>query len=281
MIHKLQIETGSLEWLYTPDIEYIRYGDLSRKLQLILPYRWPWEEDERFPLVVYIPGSAFYRQEMYHHVPDYGKLAAYGYVVAAVQYRESEIVKFPGQIHDINNAVAFLKEHAAEYHIDPDRIFLMGHSSGAYNALMTGMTSGLSEFDLGMGHSFRGIVAASAPSYLNYEPMIPDKGLTEYDPEWFRPELDMLGLGRFEEDMPLFQHARVENYVNRNIPPVLLLHGDRDEDVVVENSRKLYAALQRWGKEAEYYEIEGQGHGGPMLWDARLLDTVDAFLRGH
>lgn len=280
MFQKITIETSGLEWLYVPDVEYACYGSLSRKLQMIIPWRPHWEEDTRYPLVVYLPGSAFYRQEMYNSVPEFEKIARRGFVVAALQYRESDIAKFPAQILDVNHAISFLKGKAAEFHIDPGRIFLWGHSSGAYNSLMAGVTSGLPEFDGGANHTVSGIVSASAPSYLSFEPEVLDKGLTEYDPKDYLPELDMLGLNRFEENMELFRKACVESYVNRDIPPILLFHGDRDADVTVENSRKLYRALTEAGKQAVYYEIENAGHGGSMLWEDKFLDLATDFLRG-
>lgn len=279
MFQKIIIETEGLEWLYVPDVEYANYDGLSRKLQMIIPWRCHWEEDIRYPLVVYLPGSAFYRQEMYNSVPEFEKIAQRGFVVAALQYRESNLAKFPAQIRDVSNAITFLKHKAQEFHIDPDRIFLWGHSSGAYNSLMAGVTAGLAEFDGGAGHAIRGIVAASAPSYLSFEPEVLDKGLTEYEPKDYLPELDMLGLSRFEEDMELFRKARVESYVNRDIPPILLLHGDRDIDVTVENSRKLYRALMDAGKRVVYYEIENAGHGGSMLWEDKFLDLATDFLK--
>lgn len=279
MFQKITIETDGLEWLYVPDEEYANYDGLSRKLQMIIPWRRHWEEDTRYPLVIYLPGSAFYRQEMYNSVPEFEKIAQRGFVVAALQYRESNIAKFPAQIRDVNNAITFLKGKAAEFHIDPDRIFLWGHSSGAYNSLMAGVTAGLPEFDGGANHAVRGIVSASAPSYLSYEPEVLDKGLTEYEPRDYLPELDMLGLGRFEEDMELFHKSRVASYVNRDIPPILLFHGDQDTEVTVENSRKLYKALTDAGKQVVYYEIENAGHGGSMLWEDKFLDLATEFLK--
>lgn len=279
MKRTLCMECDSLEWLYIRDVTYADYGDVTRALQLIAPHRPHWESDTRYPLVVYLPGSAFYRQDMYCGIPHFARLAQRGFVVAALQYRESQIAKFPAQIRDVHNALSFLKDNAAAYHIDPERIFLMGHSSGGYNSLMAAFTCGLPEFDGGANHTLRGVVAMSAPSYLNYEVQILDRNKIGYEPEDFRPELDMLGLARFEDDPELFQKSRVENYVNRNIPPVLLFHGDADGDVFVENSRKLYRRLTEAGKEALYYELPGIGHGGAWLWDGQILGLVEDFLR--
>lgn len=269
--YKIRIDCDSPQWLYIPDVEYKKYGDISRKLQMIVPYA----TDKKYPLIVYLPGSAFYRQEMYNSVPEFGKLAERGFVVAALQYRESQIAKFPAQIEDVHNAITFLKAKAEEFHIDFDHIFIMGHSSGAYNSLMAGVTEA--------EYRISGVIACSAPSYLSYEPEVLDAGLTDYKPEDYRPELDMLGIARFEDDMALFHRARVATYVTpqREIPPILLIHGNRDGDVTVENSRKLYRELTVSGKDVTYYELTGQGHGGAWLWDKTTLDIAAEFCRRY
>lgn len=276
MFQRITVKNDALQWRYVPDVEYANYDGLSRALQLLVP-ACP-QADARYPLIVYLPGSAFYRQDMYSDVPQFAMLARRGFMVAALQYRESQIAKFPAQIRDVHSAITYLKTNAGRFHIDPQRIFLWGHSSGAYNCLMAGVTAGLPEFDGGANHRVRGIVAVSAPSYLSFEPNVLDKGLTQYVPADYQPELDMLGLARFEDDMALFHRSRVESYIHRDIPPILLFHGDLDEDVTVENSRKLYRALTDAGKPVTYYELENAGHGGPMLWEDKLLDLATDFL---
>lgn len=65
----IKTERDELEWIYIPDITYCEYGDVKRRLQLIVPYRQEWKGDRKYPLVVFIPGSAWYRQEMYNGIP--------------------------------------------------------------------------------------------------------------------------------------------------------------------------------------------------------------------
>lgn len=274
---QIQIDCQPIEWLYIPDVEYHQYGTVSRKLQMIVPFG----TEKTYPLIVYLPGSAFYRQEMYLGVPQFARLARRGYVVAALQYRESEIAKFPAQVQDVHNAISFLKEKASDFHIDPDKIFLMGHSSGGYNALMAGLTTGLPEFDGGANHRIRGIVPMSAPCCLKFEMGMTIPGKVSYDPNDYRPELDMLGLARFEDDPPLCRRARPDTYVtpDRRIPPIALIHGDQDSVVHIDNSRNFYAALQNCGTEATLYEIVGKDHGGAWLWDDQTLDIVDHFFQ--
>lgn len=62
----IAVEKKDLEWLYVPDVEYGEFGGIKRHLQLIIPFKRAWQEKEKYPLVVFIPGSAWHRQEMYN-----------------------------------------------------------------------------------------------------------------------------------------------------------------------------------------------------------------------
>lgn len=75
MIKRINISCDSLEWLYSQDWEYHNYGDCKRHLQMIIPYRREWNNDEKFPLILFIPGSIWYKQEMYNDITKLTKLA--------------------------------------------------------------------------------------------------------------------------------------------------------------------------------------------------------------
>lgn len=83
------------------------------------------KEDEKYPLILFIPGSAWHKQEMYNDIPQYADIAKRGFVVAAMEYRESDIAAFPAQIEDVGNALQFISTVADRFHIDMGRIFLM------------------------------------------------------------------------------------------------------------------------------------------------------------
>ena len=58
-----------------------------------------------------------------------------------------------------------------------------------------------------------------------------------------------------------------------------MFHGKADETVSIENSRNLFALLQKYDKDVEYYEIEKAGHGGAVYWTDEILDIVENFIR--
>jgi len=88
-------------------------------------------------VILFIPGSAWHKQEMYNDIPQYAMLAKRGYVVAAIEYRESDIASFPAQVEDVCNALKFLPAIADMFHMDMEKIFLMGNSSGGHIAMMS------------------------------------------------------------------------------------------------------------------------------------------------
>ena len=85
------VSLDTLEYLYVPDVAYATYGETQRKMQLIIPYRSQWPDGETVPLIVFLPGSAWYRQEMYNSIPALAKLAERGFAVASVQDRKSVV----------------------------------------------------------------------------------------------------------------------------------------------------------------------------------------------
>lgn len=269
---KLRIDAPEVEWLYSPDWVYHDYGNCPRHLQMPLPYRREWPEGARYPLILLIPGSAWLRQEMYNDVPKYARLAARGCIVAAMQYRESALAPFPAQVEDVANAVAFLRSRAELLHFDPERLFLMGNSSGGHVALMAALLSahGLCAPPTGL----RGVIAQSAPTDLllcAQRPLPP--GMAR------RPVEALLGVAGMQGNEALARRASCGMYITEDVPlpPVLLFHSEGDPVASVEHSRRLREALARTRHEVSYYELEGDAHGGEVFYSERVLESIQSF----
>ena len=128
--------------LYLNDVEYRTTGDMPLRLQLLIPMcrnrRFDRPSDEpapALPCVVFVQGSAWMKQRIYGNVPNISRLAIRGFVCAIVEYRHSGIAWFPAQAVDALNAIRFLKQHAADFWIDPEKIILAGDSSGGHTAM--------------------------------------------------------------------------------------------------------------------------------------------------
>lgn len=275
MKERIQVETKSdeLQWLYSPDWEYCDYGDCKRHLQIIFPYRREMRSEEKYPLILFIPGSAWHRQEMYNDIPQYAALAQRGFVVAAMQYRESDIAQFPAQIDDVCNAINFIPTIADNFHIDTNHIFLMGNSSGGHIAMMAMLFSahGLCE------------------SLPNISGVIVESGSTDIVicakdalPPWMkiRPSAVLLGVDRIEGNEEIARKASCGMYITEDIqlPPVLLIHSEYDPIVSAENSRVLYERLTKTNHAVDYYELaDHDAHGGMTFYDSKILNIIQEF----
>ena len=254
------------EWLYAPQEPYVSYGGVTLYLQLIFPYRRDITEGERYPVILYIPGAAWYRQEMYNSVPQWAKLAEKGAVVAAVQVRASTEAKFPAQTEDVLAAMRHLAKDAAKWHIDPHRMYLAGQSSGGHIALMTLLTK-LGEIGEAPDFTLRGLIAVSAPTDLR----LCGGG----------PTMDLLGVSSMEAEPDKVAAASCDTYISREtpLPRILLIHGTMDETVSILHSERLHRQLLIAGKRVEFLQVSGAGHGGAWQWREPLLERVMKFVR--
>lgn len=247
------------EWLYAPDVVYHADNALTRRLQCVLPYRRVWPSDIRYPLVVFIPGAAWQRQEMYNGLPGLCALARRGYAIASVQVREAALAPFPAQTEDIMRAMTFLEEHAADFHLDMNRVVLAGDSSGAHLALMAVLSGRC---------AVQGVIDLYGPT-----DMLLCGGA---------PSLSLLGIDDMAVHPDKAAAASCGHYIAaaRPIPPILIAHGLMDQTVSPEHSRRLQEQLLTCGKRCEAVYVENAGHGGSFWWSETMLDVMDRFMAG-
>lgn len=277
MYKKIKIESDEIEWLYSPDWEYYDYGNCKRHLQLILPFKRQWLQDEKFPLILMIPGSAWHKQELYNDIPKFAELAKRGFAIAVLEYRESDIAHFPAQIEDVSNAFDFIASKAEQFHFDMDKLFIMGNSSGGHIAMMSVLYN---------AHhlckplpKIRGVISESGSTDI----LICAK---ETLPSWMkvRPSNVLLGIDKIEGNEELAKKASCAMYITEDIkiPPVLLLHSENDPVVSVENSRFLYKNLIKSNHESDYYELDNNNaHGGITFFSTTILDIIQDFCNKH
>lgn len=260
------------------DIGYIKRDSGELYLQILTPIN----PSRKTPLIVFIPGSAFRKQDVKSRIPQLSLWAARGYAVALLEYRGSETAPFPAQVLDAKAGIVFMKEHAEKYNIDPEKIIVMGDSSGGYTALMAGVTSGVSELEENLSTKFNANVYKivdfygptnietmnDAPSSQNH--ILPDS-----------PEGCLIGGKNVLENPELVYPTVVKNYISkdRDIPPILMFHGSNDELVPFEQSCELFEVLKSMNKEAQLYQIENAHHGDREFWSKTVLDIVEDFIR--
>ncbi|MDT8719380.1 alpha/beta hydrolase [Clostridium sp. 19966] len=282
---KLELPKYDLEWLYVPDVVYAEYDNCKRHVQLIVPYRRNWH-GEKYPLIVFVPGSAWYKQDMYSKVPMLGRLAERGYAVAAVEYRESTIAPFPAQVQDVKAAIRFLRSKAEEFHLDGEKVFVFGDSSGGHTALLVGLTENIIELDTKMYQEYsckvNGIIDFFGPTDITKcrEESAPEE---EFLVGGFTPTENLLGGVDVHSAAELAEKASCKRYIDKAIPipPVLVFHGTEDAIVSINQSILLYNKLIKEEKEAIFYSVEGGNHGGAMYWCSEVMDIIEEFIKKH
>lgn len=233
----------------TLDIEYGKGGDLPLYLDLYQPE----VTDGKQPgLLLYYGGG--WRQGRKDQLRSYAQhFAKNGYVVAAVQYRLREIGRWPNSIQDAKCAVRWMRAHADQYGIDPERLGVMGNSAGAYLALMVGYTPDVPEFEGDGGwpeHSsaVQAVVDVYGPVDFT-EPIRRN-----------HPLILAYMNGTYEEDPSRYEKASPIRYVTPTTPPTCVIHGTVDMLVPVHQSDWLVEKLREEGVPHLYSRIDGWPH---------------------
>ena len=267
------------------DVVYQKRGATELHLQILSPVAPNAVSDPAvplLPLVLYIPGSAFHKQDVPAMTVMAGLVACRGFVVAMVEYRGSEEAPFPAQALDAKAAVRYMKCHAHEYGADPSKTVIMGDSSGGHTALMAGLTAGVPSLEepdeKNCSSAVNGIIDIFGPvniATMNQELSSMDHRSAD-SPEGF-----LIGQNPVLEHPELVKPTVVTNYISpeREIPPVLIIHGSNDELVPFSQSCELYDAMKAAGKEADFYQILGAHHGGPEFWSSEVIRLMEEFIR--
>lgn len=217
------------------------------------------------PIVVFFYGGSWRTgaKERYAFV---GKaLAARGAIVVIPDYRLVPDVRYPDFIEDNAAAVAWVRRNGAAAGGDPDRIYLMGHSAGAFNAALLALESRHLEQAGAEPKAIAGVIGISGP----------------YD---FDPDEYAITRAAFKGSLD-DPDVVPTNHVRKDAPPMLLLHGAADDTVYPRNTEALTKALEEAGASVETHFYADLGHAGsllalsrPLRGSAPILDEVTVFL---
>lgn len=264
---------------YIHNVEYAKIDDVRLHLQILLPFSRN-NPEMVCPCIVFVQGSAWLPQDVFHQLCRVSKLAERGYVVAVVEYRHSGIAPFPAQIMDARNAVRFMRVHAEEYHVDPENIVIAGDSSGGHTAMFAGMIHDDVENNLfpGVSAEVKGIINYYGSCSVMNEDSNPIQVL-HCQPD--SPEGLVMGRMDLRDNPELKKKLSVECNITREtvMPPTIIFHGTKDRLVNCEGSVILYRQMKKCGKDVQLYFIKGADHGGAEFWTCQVIDVVDGFLK--
>jgi acetyl esterase/lipase len=242
------------------------------KLDLYLP------DAAGAPLLVWIHGGAWERFDK-TSMP-LTSLVERGFAIASLDFSPASKARFPGQVHEIKAGIRFLRAEARRFGYDASRIGILGASSGAHLAALVGTSNGNGELEGALGdHRDQSSAVHAIVSYFaatNLTTILAQStpfGLNIREPALTRllgaPPKEAESLAKLAS--PVFQ-------VDRSDPPLLLLHGDQDPQMPINQSHELEGVYEKHGLEVDFIVVHGAAHGGDAFYSPENVERVAAFL---
>ena len=224
------------------DVEFARAGGTSLTLDAFVP-----EGAGPFAACILVHGGGFTKGDKQTFItPLFEPLTKAGFAWFTINYRLAPQHPWPACANDVASAIRWVKAHAAEYKVDPQRIALIGESAGGHLVSWAGVTAGAET-----------AVAAVVPFYAPHDLAVQVRK---------RNALGGLGglIGALElNDATWKKLADISplNHIKPGLPPFLQIHGDKDEQVPHSQSVNFEAKMKAAGNRCETITIPGGGHG--------------------
>jgi acetyl esterase/lipase len=253
------------------DIEFAEPDGHSLKLDLYLPE----DRSKPVPIVIFIHGGGWKNGSRRSGEKTAAWLTDHGFAVASIDYRLTDVAQWPAQIDDCYDAVQWLRDNSEEYQMDGFNIGAWGTSAGGHLAALLGTR-----------------FPEEREAFFDIQAVC----------DWFGPS-DLLtmppnniGNGRSAEDVAnsngakllgatvrevpeLARDASGIDHVTSDDPPFLIMHGDKDPGVPLEQSQKLHAKLINAGVSSRLHIVKGAGHGGKQFATVESRTLVADFFK--
>ena len=189
----------------------------------------PWQEG-KYPALIVIHGGAWRSGTPNGYEQFSCYMAARGYSVVTIDYRHAPKYKFPQQLEDVNTALQYIRDRAADLEIDLDKMVIMGRSAGGHLASLAAYQDVI---------PWQAVINYYGPTDLTegyYD-------LPSPDPIDIQDVLENFLGGTPEEKLPEYQQASPINYIKPDLPPSLLVYPSRDRLVQAKFGQELYDKL--------------------------------------
>ena len=247
------------------------FGHTRRDLKLDIIY--PEDPEKLYPCIVWICGGAWLTMDRSAHLPYLAELARSGFVVASVEYRTSNEAVYPAQIIDVKSAIRYLRAHSDRYQIDPERLGAMGESAGGYLTAMAALANDPA-YDVGDYLEYSSKIQAACPWY-------PPTDVTAFPyssplEAAASPESLMLGMNVMLNQEKAMNASPV-NYVSKDAPPFMILHGINDHTVPFSQGEILHDKLEAAGCDVKLIAIEGADHADRQFFQEGIWQHIIGF----
>lgn len=199
-----------------------------------------FNKQKKNPAVVMIHGGGW-RSGNKNQMQDMAiEIASKGYSCFAIEYRLSLEAKYPEGVIDVKNAIKFIKDNAIKFNVDPDKIAVLGCSSGGQMAALIGTTNEVLDFE---DKLFKSKSSSKVQAIIDIDGVLAFK-----HPESSEGEMASFWLGgTYDEKPENWKNASALNHTDKDSPPILFInssfarfHAGRDDMIAILNQHKIY-----------------------------------------
>jgi acetyl esterase/lipase len=262
------------------DITYCTAAGTDLKMDVY----YPVQQSSKAPLAVYVHGGAFISGDKAtgSGLADVAELLRRGYVVASLDYRLAPKYPFPAAIEDVKCGIRSLRANALKYGVDANRIGAWGTSAGGTLVALLGLADTSAGMEGEGGYS--GVSS-------RVQAVVDMFGVSDLTPPGVRVAVRAFVPGSGAAADALAAKASPITHISADDPPFLILHGDKDAVVGINQSQLLFDRLQAAGVPSEFIVVRNGGHGfvptGAPISPSRaeisrkVADFFDALLKGN
>jgi acetyl esterase/lipase len=243
-------DAGSRYWVQ-PDIVYGSGNNTPLKLDVWYQHDITTPQ----PTLVYIHGGGWIFGTKEGSVLQFLPYLEMGWRVVNVEYRMASNTLAPAAVEDTRCALRWVFRNAKQWNFDTSKIVLTGHSAGGHLSLITGMLPD----GTGLDNNCYGDEKLKVAAIINWygisdvNDLIEGKNLKNYAVMWMGSQLNAREIAK--RVSPL-------TYVRSDLPPILTIHGDKDDVVPYTQATRLHEALDKVKETNKLITIKGGGHGG-------------------
>jgi acetyl esterase/lipase len=254
------------------DVVYAEAGGVPLRFD---HYR-PLQVTGAAPAVVFVHGGGWMRGDPSQAAGNALHFAKEGIATVSISYRLAPASRFPAPLDDVRHGLRWVRAHAGELGIDPERLALLGVSAGAHLAVLGHLARDMAGLAPDLPGPLREVSESVRCVIAHYGP---------YDIGRRRSDMVDALMGERVEDAEWTRLASPLAHAARATAPILLIHGTADQLVSWRESERMHAALQEAGKASELLLLDGAPHAFQIDWrgqaNQRANAAMDAFLDRH